>query len=287
MTVAWRGVGAVAVCFGLVAAGCSNDDGAAADASFLEGRDMVTVYEQALPEDFDPDAFVTNLGKVFGVGDEARLSRYEGEDDISVELGGGLNNGTGSTAVNLQTLTWGFSSATLSLDTDCRRCEPSNVTNEDAIERAKELFAATGSLIGDYSWTADRAPIVAGSPISTLVVGTRLLLGQPTGDEWLMEFGDGDKVLRANGSAWQPTPIADVGLLTPDEAFAQDTAQTATGSPEISGAATLIYSTFFDRQAVRGFLVPYYSIPITVNNSNDLGLTTSVLAIRNTDFPRS
>lgn len=268
----------------LLAAACSGDgDEAAADASFLEGRDMVTIYRQDLPEGFDPDDFVLGLGETFGI-EGARLSPYQGEGDLSVDLSGVLDETLGSAGLDMQTFDWGFLSATYEQDADCRRCGPSTVTEQDALARALELFDATGSLVGEFDWRTYRGDVRVGSDNVelTTVYGTRLLAGEPTSDQWVMEFGNGDEVLRASGSAWQPIPVADVGLLTPEEALAQESAQLANDVPvESIEAAVFAYGTSFNRETVEGFLVPVYRFPLNA----DLGLTTEVLAIRRSDLP--
>jgi hypothetical protein len=262
---------------------CGGNDDRAAEASFLQNRQLVTTYRQDLPEDFDPDAFVLGLGETFGV-EGARLSPYQGDADLSVDLSGALDETLGSTGLDMQTYDWGFLSATYEQDPDCRRCEPSTVTEEEALARASELFGATGSLVGEFDWRTYRGDVRVGSNNVdlTTVYGTRLLAGEPTGDQWVMEFGNGDEVLRASGSAWQPIPVADVGLLTPEEALAQESARLADDVPvESIETAVLAYGTSFDRQAVEGFLVPVYRFPLNA----ELGLTTEVLAIRRTDLP--
>jgi len=265
----------------LAACGGGNDQ--AADASFLADRILVTVYRQDLPEDFDPDAFVLGLGETFGIAG-ARLSSYKGEGDFSVDLSGVLDETLGSAGLDMQTFDWGFRSATYEQDPDCRRCDPSSVTEKDALARALELFDATGSLVGEFDWRSVRGDVRVGTNNveMTTVYGTRLLAGKPTSDEWLMEFGNGDEVLRASGTAWQPIPIDDVGLLTPEEALAQESARLVNGVPvESIEAAVFAYGTSFDRETVEGFLVPVYRFPLNA----DLGLTTDVLAIRRSDLP--
>lgn len=255
------------------------------DADFLEGRDTVTVYRLNEPDDFDPGPFVQNLGVVFGVED----TRLGNINDAAVDDGpavvrlGPVSGDESTVSWGQQTGSWGYTAAKLNGDSICSLCEPATISNADALARAQELFAAAGAPVADLDWEVGRANYLAGSRRvdSVRVEGYRQINGNRYGSPFDMYFFDGDQVLKVLGYTWEPIPRGEVGLLSPDEALRLRGVLSASDPAVSDDTAELIYDVEYRRETARAFLVPVYRYDL----NEELGLTTTALAIRPTDLP--
>ena len=263
--------------------GCSWGEAAKAEEQFLEGREMVQFYEMALPGDFDAVDYVNTLGSLFGIDD--RVSTVDDDQfDVSVGTRGGSTAG-----LNLQTLEWGFDSSILTERPGCRGCAEVSISHDDAVARVTEILDRTGARVDDIELIAETAPntfrnAAPGELEVVKVTGTASVDGRPSHQRWRFEFGDGDNLLIARGSAALPIPAGVVPLLTPEEAFAAENLRLGR-DPDVDETdlrdVELAWLFHFDRASTRGFLVPGYLVPIDA----DLDLDRTIPAIRPEDFP--
>lgn len=264
----------------LAVAGCSSDD-SASDASFLEGRQTVTVYRQGVSDDFDPEAFLLNLADMFDI--QGAPTRSEDGDYISARSPRRPSTRPATVSMDLQRFTWKYTSETFSTDRKCERCEPSTITAEDALARAEELFAATGAdtLTGEDQWEIVGEEATGEDPDGpfTTVTMHRVFHGHQLKPTYVWYFGNGDEVLAVSGEVWHPIPVGDVGLLTPAEAYDQGATLEFTDSYDLELAsiedAELRYTTVFVRSTGVGFIVPTYRF----------SPSAEVFAIRDEDWP--
>lgn len=269
----------------VVMSGCTGGSDDVADEQFLEGRELVTVYRLDEPDGFDPVAFVENLGVVFEV-DSTRLLTNDEDDDGTpqrVTLGSRTASESDLVAWGAQSGSWGLEPSVLRDDSLCRLCTGPTISEADALERAKTLFAAAGSPVDALDWEVGSANYVAGSNDvpSIEVRGYRLIDGQRYGSPFSMYFANGDQVLSVIGYTWEPIPAGEVGLLTAAEALRLDEITTRSESGVTADGATLVYDVEFRRETATAYLVPVWRYDLDA----DLGLTTSVVAIRPQDLP--
>jgi hypothetical protein len=284
---------------------CSS--GSKGDDVFLEGRKTVTVYEMGVPGDFDKSRALETLGAAFGV--KGAVKPFGKKDfggafyDIRNAL---LEPETVDTVgLNFQTWTWFFTRAGTSLDQFCDSCAPVTISEADAIERAKQVLAATGLdpeqlVFSTYTSLFEAGTKYAGQ-IQSLDVNVLLKIdGVVSDQDYRVTFGDGDKLREATGDAGRPIKLGVVGLLTPLEALAQkytgrwdgvlDPAVVAK-LPSDPSKMVLSYASDFNRQELFEYIIPSYNIPLEgVSDVLPIGpesvIVENVWAIRYEDLPK-
>jgi len=266
--------------------GCCGESDDVADQQFLEDRELVTVYRLDNPDGFDAEAFVENLGVVFDVDSDRLLTEdYDDGTPRLVNIESSFNDTTPSAAVGwaAESSSFGYTPAILREDGNCRLCTEPTITEADALDRAKTLFAAAGSPVDQLEWEVRTTEYnAAGSSVPAVQArGYRLINGQRYGSPFSMYFANGDEVLSALGYTWQPTPAAEVGLLTAAEALRLQEITTQSDTAVTAANATLIYDVEFRRETLTAYLIPVWRYDLEA----DLGLTTSIIAIRPQDLP--
>jgi len=276
---------AITVVAALSLFGCTSG-GNEVDEAFLEGRETVEIYKLLPPDDFEPVAFVELLADVFGVvGGSLKDDRDRNSNSLGIDAKSG-NPEIGSVGLSMQFGGWGHVSRTLELDDDCAECAPVDIDHDTALARAKALYTATGTVNDDFEWVVEQDNTRSGKIRNDYqivrVTGYPTIDGQRLSDRFEMEFGNGDEVLRATGEVYSPRPVGTVGLLTPAEALAGETAALGVDVPPESTDVGIEWSTFFDRGDLETYVVPVYRFPISAAQPT---LTNEVPAFRPQDLP--
>jgi hypothetical protein len=294
----------LALLFGVLVA-CS---GESEPDPFVVGRPTIPVYEFGVPDDFDVEQYVTQLAQAFNVTGEI----YRPFESLSV----GFRNWSGPDAsssrdtdgvgVNMQTWNWGYSvSSEVVVDAFCSNCTPFTMSEEDAIEQSRDVLAKIGLDPDQQVYTTDSKYYPDDSPyageIQVLYVDASLRIdGFPSDQVTTLRFGNGAMLFTANGDAGRPIKMADVGLLTPREAFAQKylgswdaelTPELEAQFPVDPDSVSLSYASDFNRQKLFEYTIPSYNIPLLPDDAlpvdqQALGFVTNVWAIRYQDLPK-
>lgn len=171
-------------------------------------------------------------------------------------------NGPGDAGLSISTNNldaWGFISAEHRADQGCDVTAPTSISEEQAVELARELWAATGLDTGRLDISTRLSTNSAGETTCVRVDGYLTVAGASTDLRFGASFGGIDGTLReANGFYVESVEIGELPLIAAADALAAE----GEADPALAQTATLAY----EAQRVVGvdglFLVPVWSYPV-------------------------